>query len=355
MRPKRIIVTGGAGFIGSALVRMLLSKNTYVCVVDALTYAGHRSNIQDFMGSGLLTLQVADVRDRAALDTILKRENPDAILHLAAETHVDRSIDDPESFLTTNVDGTFHLLEATRAYWASLTFEKREAFRFLHLSTDEVYGSIANGAANEETPYDPRSPYSSTKAASSHLVQAWHATYGLPTVVAVASNNYGPRQYPEKFIPTVIRHALQGRPIPIYGTGENVRDWIFVDDTAAAIWKIICNGTVGTAFNVGAENLISNKVLVSKVCAVLDSIMGKTGDSYNSSIQFVADRPGHDLRYSLDTRRINSFLQWRPTTTLSAGLEHTVAWYVENQDWCEMVMKDRYNGERLGLKGSDTQ
>ncbi len=313
----KLLVTGGAGFIGSAVVRQAVAAGHEVVNLDALTYAACLDNVRDVAASPLYAFEHADIRDRAALDRILAAHQPDAIMHLAAESHVDRSIDGPGTFIETNINGTYTLLEAARAYWAARG--KPDDFRFQHISTDEVFGSLPNDPAvkfTEDTPYDPRSPYSASKAASDHLVRAWHETYGLPVVLTNCSNNYGPYHFPEKLIPVVILNALAGKPIPIYGDGSNVRDWLYVEDHATALLLVLQKGEIGRSYNIGGENERSNLELVKTICAVLDAKRPKAQGSYADQISFVTDRPGHDARYAIDPARITRELGWRPSVTV---------------------------------------
>lgn len=345
----KLLVTGGAGFIGSAVVRQAVAAGHEVVNLDALTYAACLDNLRNVADSPLYAFEHADIRDRAALDRILAAHQPDAIMHLAAESHVDRSIDGPGTFIETNINGTYTLLEAARAYWA--TRGKPADFRFHHISTDEVFGSLPNDPAvkfTEDTPYDPRSPYSASKAASDHLVRAWHETYGLPVVLTNCSNNYGPYHFPEKLIPVVILNALAGKPIPIYGDGSNVRDWLYVEDHATALLLVLQKGEIGRSYNIGGENERSNLELVETICAVLDAKRPKTQGSYADQITFVTDRPGHDARYAIDPSRIREELDWRPSVTVEGGLELTVQWYLDNEDWWRALQNRDGVGERLG-------
>lgn len=345
----KLLVTGGAGFIGSAVVRQAVAAGHEVVNLDALTYAACLDNLRNVADSPLYAFEHADIRDRTALDRILAAHQPDAIMHLAAESHVDRSIDGPGTFIETNINGTYTLLEAARAYWA--TRGKPADFRFHHISTDEVFGSLPNDPAvkfTEDTPYDPRSPYSASKAASDHLVRAWHETYGLPVVLTNCSNNYGPYHFPEKLIPVVILNALAGKPIPIYGDGSNVRDWLYVEDHATALLLVLQKGEIGRSYNIGGENERSNLELVETICAVLDAKRPKTQGSYADQITFVTDRPGHDARYAIDPSRIREELDWRPSVTVEGGLELTVQWYLDNEDWWRALQNRDGVGERLG-------
>ena len=344
----KLLVTGGAGFIGSAVVRLAVSRGHEVVNLDAMTYAANAANVAPVAGSNLYSFEHADIRDRAALDRIFATHRPDAVMHLAAESHVDRSIDGPTDFIQTNITGTFNMLEAARAFWVGA--DKPEAFRFHHISTDEVFGSLgAEGQFTEDTPYDPRSPYSASKAASDHLVRAWHETYGLPVVLSNCSNNYGPYHFPEKLIPVVILNALHGRPIPVYGKGENVRDWLYVEDHADALLMVMQKGSVGRSYNIGGENERRNIDLVRTICALLDEMRPKAG-SYADQISFVTDRPGHDARYAIDPARIRDELGWRPSVTVEEGLRRTVRWYLDNEAWWQPLLARQGVGQRLGVK-----
>ena len=348
----KLLVTGGAGFIGSAVVRLAIARKIEVVNLDALTYAACLDNLAPVADSPLYHFEKADIRDRAALDGIFAKHAPDAVMHLAAESHVDRSIDGPGAFIDTNITGTYTLLEAARAHWQGRGCP--EAFRFHHVSTDEVYGSLPEEPQvlfTEETAYDPRSPYSASKAASDHLVRAWHHTYGLPVVVSNCSNNYGPYHFPEKLIPVVILNALAGKPLPIYGTGANVRDWLFVEDHADALLTVLTKGEIGRSYNIGGENECSNLELVERLCRILDRLRPRAdGISYAEQITFVADRPGHDARYAIDPSRIRDELGWRPSVTLEEGLERTVQWYLDNEPWWRALQDRQGVGERLGVK-----
>jgi dTDP-glucose 4,6-dehydratase len=344
----RILVTGGCGFIGSAVVRLAVARGHEVVNLDALTYAACPDNVACVAESPLYTFEHADIRDRAALDRIFASHAPEAVMHLAAESHVDRSIDGPGTFVETNITGTYNMLEAARAYWTRAG--KPEAFRFHHISTDEVYGSLgAEGQFTEATPYDPRSPYSASKAASDHLVRAWHETYGLPVVLTNCSNNYGPYHFPEKLIPVVILNALAGKPLPIYGDGSNVRDWLFVEDHADALLLVVEKGAVGRSYNIGGENERSNLELVRTLCGILDELRPRAGGSYADQITFVADRPGHDARYAIDPARIREELGWRPSVTVEEGLRRTVQWFLDNEPWWRALQDREGVGARLGV------
>ena len=344
----RLLVTGGCGFIGSAVVRLAIARGHEVINLDALTYAACPDNVATVADSPRYTFEHADIRDRAALDRILAAHALDAVMHLAAESHVDRSIDGPGTFVETNITGTYNLLEAARAYWTRAG--KPETFRFHHISTDEVFGSLgAEGMFTEDTPYDPRSPYSASKAASDHLVRAWHETYGLPVVLTNCSNNYGPYHFPEKLIPVVILNALAGKPLPIYGDGSNVRDWLYVEDHADALLLVMEKGVVGRSYNIGGENERSNLDLVQALCGILDEMRPTESGSYADQISFVTDRPGHDARYAIDPTRIRQELGWRPSVTVEEGLRRTVSWYLDNEPWWR-ALQDRHGvGARLGV------
>jgi dTDP-glucose 4,6-dehydratase len=345
----KLLVTGGAGFIGSAVVRLAVGRGHQVVNLDALTYAACLDNVASVADSPDYTFEHADIRDRAALDRIFCDHKPDAVMHLAAESHVDRSIDGPGAFIETNITGTYNLLEAARAWW--LGQGRPEGFRFHHISTDEVFGSLgATGLFTEDTAYDPRSPYSASKAASDHLVRAWHETYGLPVVLSNCSNNYGPYHFPEKLIPVVILNALAGQPLPIYGDGSNVRDWLYVEDHADALLCVLEQGTLGRSYNIGGENERTNLELVRTLCAILDEKRPKASGSYGDQITFVTDRPGHDARYAIDPSRIRDELGWRPSVTVEEGLEKTVQWYLDNEAWWRALQDRQGVGERLGVK-----
>ena len=345
----KILVTGGAGFIGSAVVRHAVRAGHQVVNLDALTYAACLDNVAGVSNAPGYVFEVADIRDRAALDRIFTTHQPDAVMHLAAESHVDRSIDGPADFIDTNITGTFNMLEAARAYWVA---QGRPAdFRFHHISTDEVFGSLGDtGQFTEDTPYAPNSPYSASKAASDHLVRAWHETYGLPVVMTNCSNNYGPFHFPEKLVPVVILRALAGDPIPVYGKGENVRDWLYVEDHADALLTVVAKGAVGRSYNIGGENEARNIDIVRMICGILDRLRPKAAP-YAEQISFVTDRPGHDLRYAIDPTRIRDELGWRPSVTLEQGLEQTVQWYLDNEAWWRALQGRTGVGQRLGKSG----
>ncbi|WP_138470550.1 dTDP-glucose 4,6-dehydratase [Poseidonocella sp. HB161398] len=348
----KILVTGGAGFIGSAVVRLAVARGHSVVNVDALTYAACLDNVASVADSPLYAFEQADICDGAALKRIFDTHKPDAVMHLAAESHVDRSIDGPRAFIETNIMGTYEMLQAARAYWTEAG--KPESFRFHHISTDEVFGSLPHDPEvkfTEDTPYDPRSPYSSSKASSDHLVRAWHETYGLPVVLTNCSNNYGPFHFPEKLVPVIILNALAGKPLPIYGDGSNVRDWLFVEDHADALLLVVEKGELGRSYNIGGENEKSNLDLVKTLCAILDQKQPKASGSYSDQITFVTDRPGHDARYAIDPSRIREELGWSPSVTVEEGLEKTVQWYLDNETWWRALQDRQGVGERLGKAG----
>ncbi len=341
----KLLVTGGAGFIGSAVVRAAVRAGHDVVNLDSLTYAANLANVAQVSNAPGYSFEKADIRDRSALDGIFDTHRPDAVLHLAAESHVDRSIDGPAAFIDTNISGTYTLLEAARSYWD--TAGRPGGFRFHHVSTDEVFGSLGDdGFFDEATPYDPRSPYSASKAASDHLVRAWGETYGLPILLTNCSNNYGPFHFPEKLVPVVILNALHGKPIPVYGAGENVRDWLYVEDHADALLTVLENGAVGRSYNIGGENEARNIDLVKAICALLDTRRPE-GAPHERLIRYVADRPGHDQRYAIDPSRIRDELGWRPSVTLEEGLARTVDWYLANEDWWRPLLDTAT--ERRGL------
>lgn len=346
----KIIVTGGAGFIGSAVVRHLaLEEGAEVVVIDKMTYAANRANITPAEATGSCRLIVEDICNQAAMTEIVAREAPQQILHLAAESHVDRSISGPRDFVETNVIGTYSMLEAARAYWSGLKGAAKDQFRFLHVSTDEVYGSLgAEGLFEETTPYDPSSPYSASKAASDHLAKAWFRTYGLPVVVSNCSNNYGPYHFPEKLIPLVILNAMEGRELPVYGDGSNIRDWLYVEDHARALSLIASKGRLGETYNVGGRNERTNLQVVERICDELDAIV-PANRPRRELIKFVTDRPGHDHRYAIDATKLENELGWRAQENFESGLAKTVRWYLDNPDWWTPLRKSVYSGERLGL------
>ncbi|MEL6617680.1 MAG: dTDP-glucose 4,6-dehydratase [Pseudomonadota bacterium] len=342
----KLIVTGGAGFIGSAVVRQAVAQGHQVVNLDALTYAACLDNVASVTNQPNYAFEHADIRDRVTLDRIFEQHAPDAVMHLAAESHVDRSIDGPGDFIETNITGTYNLLESARTFW--MAQGRPEGFRFHHISTDEVFGTLGDtGQFTEDTPYAPNSPYSASKAASDHLVRAWHETYGLPIVMTNCSNNYGPFHFPEKLIPVVIINALDGQPIPVYGKGENVRDWLYVEDHADALLTVLQTGKLGRSYNIGGENEAKNIDIVRSICAILDDKRPKAA-AYAEQITYVTDRPGHDLRYAIDPTRIATELGWRPSVTLQQGLEKTVQWYLDNEAWWRALQDRAGVGKRLG-------
>lgn len=344
----KILVTGGAGFIGTSVVRHLLRQGDTIINLDKLTYAGSNPPLDELAAGGRYVLEVADVADRARVDRILGTHQPDAVMHLAAETHVDRSIDGPAAFVQTNVVGTFTLLEAARAYWDDLPAERKSRFRFHHVSTDEVFGALGEtGRFTEDSPYRPSSPYAASKASADHLVRAWHRTYGLPAVITNCSNNYGPWQFPEKLIPLIILNAIEGKPLPVYGDGRNVRDWLYVGDHAAALYLVLTGGRLGETYNVGGGAECANLRLVEMICDLLDQAI-PAGRPHRRLIAFVADRPGHDFRYAIDAGKLRRDLGWTPAETLESGLGKTVRWYLDNRAWWEPIRSGVYRGERLG-------
>ncbi|MEB8388255.1 dTDP-glucose 4,6-dehydratase [Rhodobacteraceae bacterium KMM 6894] len=343
----KLLVTGGAGFIGSAVVRQAIEAGHEVVNVDALTYAACLDNVASVADAPGYAFEKADICDADALGDVFARHAPDAVMHLAAESHVDRSIDGPGAFIATNITGTYTLLQAARSHWEGAG--RPDAFRFHHISTDEVYGSLgATGLFTEDTAYAPNSPYSASKAASDHLVRAWGETYGLPVVLTNCSNNYGPFHFPEKLIPVVILNALAGREIPVYGAGENVRDWLYVEDHADALLTVLQHGQVGRSYNIGGENEVRNIDLVRMICAILDRLRPGAAP-HERSITFVKDRPGHDLRYAIDPSRIRDELGWRPSVTLEEGLARTVQWYLDNEVWWRALQSREGVGQRLGV------
>jgi dTDP-glucose 4,6-dehydratase len=350
----RILITGGAGFIGSALVRHLINDTSHdVLNLDKLTYAGNLESLSSIATDTRYEFVQADIVDQAAVSQVLERFQPHAVMHLAAESHVDRSIDGPSAFIQTNIVGTYSLLEAVRGYWSALPETERAAFRFHHISTDEVYGDLygVDDLFTETTPYAPSSPYSASKAASDHLVRAWHRTYGLPVLLTNCSNNYGPYHFPEKLIPLVILNALEGKPLPVYGDGLQVRDWLFVEDHARALFKVVSEGQVGETYNIGGHNEQKNIDVVRGICALLEELAPQRPAGlaqYADLITFVKDRPGHDQRYAIDASKIERELGWVPRETFESGLRKTVQWYLDNLDWCRHVQDGSYQRERLG-------
>lgn len=346
----KLLITGGAGFIGSAVVREAVTDPAHdVTIIDKMTYAATRASIADAESSGRARLIIADICDAGEMVEIVARTGPDAILHLAAESHVDRSIAGPRAFVDTNITGTFNMLEAARAYWAGLSGDRRQAFRFLHVSTDEVYGSLGpEGLFTETTPYDPSSPYSASKAAADHLAKAWQRTFGLPVIVSNCSNNYGPYHFPEKLIPLIILNALEGKPLPVYGKGDNVRDWLFVEDHARALLMIASRGRPGETYNVGGRNERTNLQVVEAICDELDRIVPASVPR-RELITFVKDRPGHDQRYAIDATKLETELGWKAQENFTSGLARTIRWYLANEDWWRPLREKVYAGERLGL------
>lgn len=356
---RKILVTGGAGFIGSALIRHLI-RHTPVSVinVDKLTYAGNLESLAEVSGSPRYAFEQVDICDRAGLERVFLEHQPDAVMHLAAESHVDRSIDGPGVFIETNIVGTYTLLEVARGYWLGLEEGRKHNFRFHHISTDEVYGDLANTDAlfTETTPYAPSSPYSASKAGADHLVRAWQRTYGLPTLITNCSNNYGPYQFPEKLIPLIILNALEGKPLPVYGRGEQVRDWLYVEDHAVALYKVMSEGEIGKTYNIGGHNEQRNIDVVHTICTLLDELAPPASNpktsqlqSYRELITFVPDRPGHDQRYAIDASKIQRELGWIPQETFETGMRKTVVWYLSHREWCRRVQDGSYQRERLGI------
>ncbi|MDF2153933.1 dTDP-glucose 4,6-dehydratase [Vibrio sp. CAU 1672] len=350
----KILVTGGAGFIGSAVVRHII-RDTQDTVInlDKLTYAGNLESLVDVADSDRYYFEQVDICDRAELDRVFVEHQPDLVMHLAAESHVDRSIDGPAAFIETNVMGTYHLLEAARQYWSALEDERKAAFRFHHISTDEVYGDLegTDDLFTETTPYSPSSPYSASKASSDHLVRAWQRTYGLPTIVTNCSNNYGPYHFPEKLIPLMILNALDGKPLPVYGDGLQIRDWLYVEDHARALYKVVTEGEIGETYNIGGHNEKANIEVVKTICTLLEELRPEKPvgvETYESLITYVKDRPGHDVRYAIDATKIAQELGWVPQETFESGIRKTVEWYLNNQKWWQRVLDGSYSLERLG-------
>ncbi|EOC0003508.1 dTDP-glucose 4,6-dehydratase [Cronobacter turicensis] len=352
---KRFLVTGGAGFIGSAVVRHLIQNTDHaVLVVDKLTYAGNLASLAPVAQDARFVFEQVDICDAQSLDRLFTQFKPDVVMHLAAESHVDRSIDGPAAFIETNIVGTYTLLEAARRYWSGLADAEKTAFRFHHISTDEVYGDLhgLDDFFTETTPYAPSSPYSASKAGSDHLVRAWRRTYGLPTLVTNCSNNYGPYHFPEKLIPLTILNALAGKPLPVYGNGQQIRDWLYVEDHARALCLVATEGVVGETYNIGGHNEQKNLDVVKTICALLEELAPQKPagvDQYSSLITFVQDRPGHDLRYAIDASKIERELGWRPQETFESGMRKTVQWYLDNETWWKQVQDGSYQGQRLGL------
>lgn len=344
----KILITGGAGFIGSAVIRYVIEHTSDSVVnVDKLTYAGNLESLLSVDTSERYVFEQADICDRAAMDRIFTQYQPDVVMHLAAESHVDRSIDGPAAFIETNIVGTYTLLEATREYWNTLEEPRKSAFRFHHISTDEVYGDLGkeSGLFTESTAYSPSSPYSASKASSDHLVRAWHRTFGLPVVITNCSNNYGPYQFPEKLIPLIIQHALIGKALPVYGDGMQIRDWLFVEDHARALFKVMTKGEVGETYNIGGHNEKANIDVVRTICSLLEELVPNKPENvehYADLITFVADRPGHDVRYAIDASKIARELNWMPQETFESGLRKTIEWYLSHQTWCSRVLDGSY-------------
>jgi dTDP-glucose 4,6-dehydratase len=353
MSKNYILVTGGAGFIGSNFVSLMANANDLTIVnLDKLTYAGNLATIEQFADRDRHIFVQGDIGDRQLIDSLLAKYQPQAIVNFAAETHVDRSIDGPASFIETNINGTFNLLECARQYWRQLGDDARAGFRFLHISTDEVFGSLTpdEPAFTELTPYTPNSPYSASKASSDHLVRSYFHTYGLPTLITNCSNNYGPYQFPEKLLPLTILNALAGKPLPIYGDGQNVRDWLYVEDHCRAIALVLDKGVTGETYNVGGNAERNNLWLVNQLCAILDELLPTSPNCpHHKLIQFVTDRPGHDRRYAIDFTKLHTQLGWEPQENIDSGLRRTVQWYIDNQAWCQTVTADNYQQQRLGV------
>lgn len=362
----RILITGGAGFIGSAVIRYIINNTeSNVVNVDKLTYAGNLESLISVEKNERYIFEQADICDRAELDRIFRQYKPDAVMHLAAESHVDRSITGPAEFIQTNIVGTYNLLESAREYWNGLDNCAQKSFRFHHISTDEVYGDLPHPDEQkgelplftESTSYAPSSPYSASKASSDHLVRAWLRTYGFPTIVTNCSNNYGPYHFPEKLIPLVILNALEGKPLPIYGKGDQIRDWLYVEDHACALYKVVTEGKVGETYNIGGHNEKKNFEVVEMICSILDELAPIDTTTYAEQITYVTDRPGHDRRYAIDSTKMSRELNWSPIETFETGLRKTVQWYLDNKNWCENVQNGSYQRERLGtietIKGNN--
>ena len=353
MNPKKLLITGGAGFIGSAVIRHLINNTNHSIInVDKLTYAGNLESLMTVENDERYTFEQVDICDVIEIKRVFAEHQPDIVMHLAAESHVDRSIDGPGEFIQTNIVGTYVLLEGARDYWASLTGEKKNNFKFHHVSTDEVYGDLEGVGElfTEDTPYAPSSPYSAAKASSDHLVRAWRRTFKFPTLITNCSNNYGPYQFPEKLIPLIILNALAGKDLPIYGDGKQIRDWLYVDDHARALLHVALTGEIGETYNIGGHNEIQNINVVKAVCAILDELMPSDKiKKYEQLITFVDDRAGHDIRYAIDATKISDELDWTPDETFETGIRKTVQWYLNNVTWCERVKDGSYQGERLGL------
>jgi len=355
-RGKSIIVTGGAGFIGSAIIRHLIKDTDYEIInIDKLTYAGNLESLKEVSNSPQYTFEQVDICNQLEIHRIFKQYQPDVVMHLAAESHVDRSIDTPAEFINTNIIGSYTMLEVARQYWLELNKEKKKIFRFHHISTDEVYGDLikTNALFTEKTAYAPSSPYSASKASSDHLVRAWNQTYKLPVVITNCSNNYGPYQFPDKLVPLIITNAISGKPLPIYGKGEQIRDWLYVEDHAKALINVLIAGKDGETYNIGGHNEKTNLEVVKSICSVLDSLMPKHLDKINKHedlITFVTDRPGHDQRYAIDSSKIKNELGWKPEETFDTGIQKTVEWYLINKKWWAQVKDGSYKGKRLGLR-----
>lgn len=350
----KILITGGAGFIGSAVIRHIINHTEHhVLNIDKLTYAGNLESLAEIEKNPRYFFESLDICNTAAIESAFNRFQPNLVMHLAAESHVDRSIDGPANFISTNIVGTYSLLEVARKYWHTLNEADKALFRFHHISTDEVYGDLDNTNAlfTESTPYAPSSPYSASKASSDHLVRAWHRTYGLPTIVTNCSNNYGPYHFPEKLIPLVILNALDGKPLPIYGKGNQIRDWLYVEDHAKALYKVVTQGVIGETYNIGGHNEKQNIEVVITICRILDELQPRpSGQIYESLITYVKDRPGHDLRYAINATKMQRELNWLPVETFETGIRKTVEWYLENLEWCRRVQDGSYQRERLGVK-----
>ncbi|ABV37597.1 dTDP-glucose 4,6-dehydratase [Shewanella sediminis HAW-EB3] len=350
----KILITGGAGFIGSAVIRHIINHTQDSVVnLDKLTYAGNLESLQEIENSSRYCFEQLDICDSVELKRVFEQHKPDCVMHLAAESHVDRSIDGPAAFIETNIVGTYALLEATRAYWIALDEDKKAAFRFHHISTDEVYGDLEGTVDlfTETTPYEPSSPYSASKASSDHLVRAWQRTYGLPTIVTNCSNNYGPYHFPEKLIPLMILNALEGKPLPVYGDGMQIRDWLYVEDHARALYKVVTEGMVGETYNIGGHNEKANIEVVTTLCSLLEELVPNKPagvSTYSDLILFVKDRPGHDVRYAIDASKIERELSWKPEETFESGIRKTVLWYLNNKEWWSRVLDGSYSRERLG-------
>ena len=354
-----LLITGGAGFIGSAVIRYIIANTEDLVInVDKLTYAGNLNSLNEVTNSSRYAFEKVDICDRVELDRVFKEYQPDVVMHLAAESHVDRSIDAPGAFIETNIFGTYALLEATRKYWNELELEKKSAFRFHHISTDEVYGDLqgTDGLFTETTAYAPSSPYSASKASSDHLVRAWERTYALPTIISNCSNNYGPYHFPEKLIPLVILNALEGKALPIYGSGLQIRDWIFVEDHGRALYKVVTEGEIGETYNIGGHNQKTNIDVVQTICSIIEKIMPNKPigiESYQSLITYVEDRPGHDVRYAIDATKIERELNWKPQETFETGILKTVLWYVNNKQWWKCVLDGSYSREHVNARLGD--